>query len=57
METQDERAEFAESAKVVRRDAVKVIITNVFILALLFALYFVNKRTGSAAGLGKFFLK
>ncbi len=47
--------EFQEEYKHIRSDVKKVIITNILILALLVAAYFVNKSTGFIDRLLKFF--
>lgn len=41
---QDDHQEFAESYKLIRRDVRFVVVTNIFILAALAGLYFLNQK-------------
>ena len=51
----DEHAEFKEDYKRIKGDVVKVVITNVIVLALLVGLFFVNQKYGFLNNLNKFF--
>lgn len=52
---QNEYQEFATDYERIKRDIKKVVITNLVVLILLIALYFVNAKTGILTKLYKFF--
>lgn len=41
---QNEAEEFAEEYRLIKKDLVKVVLTNLLIIALLVALFFANKK-------------
>ncbi len=52
---QNEAEEFAEEYRLIKKDLVKVVITNLLIIAILVALFFANKKLGFLETLTTYF--